>query len=92
MHRVARRLFTLTSVGSLVLCAVWALLLIEFLGKYGYVFVPVLACLAVAPLYWLVDGFLSHRFDSRARCGLCTSCGYDLRASSGRCPECGAGR
>ena len=56
MRRLTRRVLTLTSAGSLVLCAVWVLLLVEFFGKYGYVFIPVLACLAMAPVYWLVDG------------------------------------
>ncbi len=47
-------------------------------------------------LFVLVFGALSlhgslpvYRARRRLRCGLCTSCGYDLRASEVRCPECG---
>ena len=89
MRRTARRVFTSAAAASLVLCGVWVVLFVEFLGTAGYLFLPLVACFAVAPVYWLVDGYLSARADRRAARGLCPSCGYDLRASPGRCPECG---
>jgi phosphatidylglycerophosphate synthase len=90
MRRLARRLSTLCSGVSLGLCVLWAFLFVEFFGEEGYVFIPIVTCFAIAPVYWLVDGYLARRAERRTERRLCPSCGYDLRASSERCPECGA--
>ena len=92
MRRLARHLFTVCSAVSLLLCVTLMLSLVEWFGLRDAavrVGIPVIACFAIAPIYWLTDGYLSSRADRRMRLGLCPSCGYDLRASPDRCPECG---
>jgi hypothetical protein len=54
---------------------------------YGIIVPYWFAALALAslPACWLIR----NTARSRAREGICRSCGYDLRATPDRCPECG---
>jgi hypothetical protein len=55
-----------------------------------YVMVPhwaIVFTTAIPPFAWLRR---RRMLDSRARSGLCLTCGYDLRGTSDPCPECGA--
>ena len=99
-----RRLFTVPSVLTLLLCAGTgaAYLGTMKVGLYGLKgpdihldTVPWLgwscAFFAAATLGLLLRRASRIRtWDDRRRRGLCTECGYDLRATPGRCPECGS--
>ena len=98
-----RRLFTVPSAVSLLLCAGTGVAYLRTMrgGFYGprgpglYVeTVPWLgwACvffaLATVGLLLRQAGRI-RKWDERTRGGLCPGCGDDLRATPGRCPECG---
>ena len=98
-----RRLFTVPSVLTLLLCAGTgaAYLRTMKVGFYGpkgpdlyFETVPWLgwACAFFAAVTFGLLLWQAHRirtWDERSRSGRCTACGYDLRATPGRCPECG---
>src|SRR5688500_10191062 len=99
-----RRLFTIPSALSLLLCAGTA---VAFLGTMKVGFYgpdgPGLYFDTVPWLGWASAAFAVATFalllrqarrivtaQTRISQGLCPRCGYDLRATPGRCPECGA--
>lgn len=53
--------------------------------------VPTMLCAALTAYFVFASRRAARPF-SRARAGLCSSCGYDLRSSPARCPECGNAR
>ena len=87
MRGVIRRLFTVASAVSLVLCCAVFVLMVKTqdVTNHSLPTLLVLYAFAVLPSLWL-----GLRLARKERVvGLCPACDYDLRASKDRCPECG---
>jgi hypothetical protein len=102
-HTMPRRLFTLPSVLSLLLCAGTGVAYVGTMRMSLYNPGPGLTVVTVPWLGWACVFFAAatvglllrqarriRTWDERRRGGLCPNCGYDLRATPGRCPECGS--